>query len=157
MDSTTTHELALTRLWYMVGDWEGSGKGPDLRCRIASHYAWALGDHFLTGQVEIRDGDSDKVLMAEHSYIYYDRDCACLVAEIFGQDGMVEHTMGRADMRGRLVLTSDRLSCVPKGNPIQRVRRTVWTMAASQWAFTVEMDKGEGWTPYFEGQLRRRA
>ena len=157
MDSTTTQELALTRLWYLVGDWDGTGKGQDLRCRIAAHYAWALEDRFLTGQMEIHDADSDKVLIAEHSYVYYDRDSACLVAEIFGRDGMVEHAMGRADMRGRLILTSDRLSSVPKGNPIRRLRRTVWTMAASQWAFTIEMDKGEGWAPYFEGQLRRPA
>jgi hypothetical protein len=118
---------------------------------------WALNDHFLSSQMEIRDADSDKALIAEHSYIYYDRDCACLVAEIFGLDGMVERAMGRADMRGRLVLTTDRLSCVPMGNPIRRLRRTIWTMAASQWAFTIEMDTGEGWLPYLEGQLRRRA
>lgn len=157
MDSTTTHELALTRLWYLVGDWEGTGKGPDLHCRIAAHYAWVLDDRFLTGQLEIRDADSDKMFMAEHSYVYYDRDSACLVAEIFGSNGMVDHAMGRADMRGRLVLTSDRLSCVPKGTPIRRLRRTVWTMAASQWAFIIEIDKGESWAPYLEGQLRRRA
>jgi hypothetical protein len=106
--------------------------------------------------LEIRDADSDKVLMAEHSYIYYDRDCACLVAEVFGLDGMVEQAMGRADMRGRLVLTTGRLSCVPKGNPLRRLRRTFWSMAASQWAFTVEIDTGEGWMPYLEGQLGRR-
>jgi hypothetical protein len=156
VNSTTTHELALTRLWYLVGDWEGSGKGPDLRCRVAVHCAWALDDHFLTHQLEIRDADSDKVLIAEHSYIYYDRDGACLVAEVFRHDGMVELATGRADMRGRLVLTTDRLSCVPKGNPIRRLRRTFWSMAASQWAFTVEMDTGEGWMPHLEGQLRRR-
>jgi hypothetical protein len=155
VDSATTHELALTRLWYLVGDWEGTGKGPDWRCRLAVHCEWALDDHFLTGQVEIRDADSDKVLMAEHGDMYYDRDGNCLAAEIFGLDGMVEHATGRADMRGRLVLTSDRLSCVPKSNPIRRLRRTVWAMAASQWAFTVEMDTGEGWLPYLEGQLRR--
>ena len=117
MDSATTHELALTRLWYLVGDWEGSGKGPDLRCRVAVHCAWVLDDYFLTHRLEIRDADSDKVLMAEHSYIYYDRDCACLVAEVFGLDGMVEQAMGRADMRGRLVLTTGRLSCVPRAIP----------------------------------------
>ena len=129
MDSATTHELALTRLWYMVGDWEGTVKGLDLRCRMAAHYVWALDDHFVTGQVEIHDAESDKVLIAEHSYIYYDRDGACLAAEIYGQDGMVEHAMGRADMRGRLVLTSDRLSSIPKGSPIRRLRRTAWTSA----------------------------
>ena len=156
MDSATTHELALTRLWYLIGDWEGSGKGPDFRFRITAHCAWTLNDHFIISQAEICDADSGKVLVAEHGYTYYDRDCNCLVAQVFGLDGMVEHAMGRADIRGRLVLTTDRLSCVPKGNPIRRLRRTVWPMAALQSAFTIETDTGEGWLPYLEGQLRRR-
>ena len=155
MDSATTHELALTRLWYLVGDWEGTGTGPDLHCRITAHYVWALDDHFLTGQWQIHDADSDKLVAAEHSYIYYDRDGACLVAEIYSQSGMVEHTTGRADMHGRLVLTTDRLNGVLKSDPLRRLRRTVWPMGTMQWAFTLETDKGEGWTPYLEGQLRR--
>ena len=155
MNSATTHELVLTRLWYLIGDWEGSGKGPDFRFRVAAHCAWALGDHFITSQVEIFDADSGRVLAAEHSDLYHDREGNCLAAEIFGLDGMVEHARGRADMRGRLVLTTDHLSSIPIGNPICRLRRTIWPMAALQSAFTLERDTGEGWLPYLEGQLSR--
>jgi len=59
-----------------------------------------FGRPFLTHQLEIRGADSDKVLIAEHSYLYYDHDGACLVAVIFCHDGMVEQATGRADMRG---------------------------------------------------------
>jgi hypothetical protein len=155
VNSATTHELALTRLWYLIGDWEGSGKGPDFGFRITAHCAWALGDHFIASQVEICDADSGRALIAEHGYLYYDREGDCLAAEIFSLDGMVEHTTGRADARGRLVLTTDCLSCVPRGDPLRRLRRTIWPMAALQSAFTIERDTGEGWQPYLEGQLRR--
>jgi hypothetical protein len=79
----------------MVPGWglEGSGKGLDLRYRVAVHCAWALDDHFLTHQLEIRDADSDKVLIAEHSYIYM-TVTARLVAEVFRHDGMVELATG---------------------------------------------------------------
>lgn len=155
MNSASTRELVLTRLWYLVGDWEGTGKGPDFRFRARATYSYILNDHFLTGYVEISDLNSGEVLTAEHTYFYFDHDLRSLVSDTFHQDGMVEHALGHADARGRIVLTSDRLSCIPKGVSIRRLRRTVWVMAAPQWAFSIEQDLGEGLTSYLEGQMRK--
>jgi hypothetical protein len=156
MGSTTTNELGLTRLWYLIGKWEGAAKGPDLRLRASARCVWALDDHFLVMELEFTDASSGRIASAEHSYIYYDRDLNCLVGDIFGSDGSVEHALGHADSRGRMALTTERLSRVPKGLPICHLRRTTWMMATSQWAFTVERDLGEGFAPYLEGQMRRR-
>ena len=155
MDSASTLELVLTRLWYLIGEWEGTGKGPDFRLRAKATYSWILDDHFLTGHLQIYDLGSNRVLSAEHSYYYYDFDLSCLVGDIFYQDGMVEHALGHADARGRMVLTTDRLQCIPRGAPTGHLRRTVWMMAAPQWAFTLERDSGQGFAPYLEGQMRR--
>jgi len=155
MDPASTLELVLTRLWYLIGKWEGTGKGPDFRFRARATYSWILNDHFLTGYLQISDLGSDRVLAAEHSYYYYDYDLSCLVGDTFRQDGMVEHALGHADARGRMVLTTDRLLCVPRGMPPHRVRRTIWMMAAPQWAFMLEMDSGQGFAPCLEGQMRR--
>jgi hypothetical protein len=156
MSSATTNELALTRLWYLIGDWEGSGKGPDFRFRATARCVWALDDRFLVVQLEITDTASNKLVTAEHSYIYYDRDLNCLVGDTFSSNGMVDHALGHVDSRGRMALTTDRLCCIPKGLSLRRLRRTTWTMAAAQWAFTVERDLGEGFITHLEGQMRRR-
>lgn len=100
---------------------------------------------------------SGYLLLAEHSYYYYNHDFSCLAGNMFRHDGMVEHALGHADARGRMVLTTDRLNCIPKGVAILHLRRTVRMMAAPQWAFTVEVDSGQGFVPYLEGQMRRRA
>jgi hypothetical protein len=155
MNSASTRELVLTRLWYLIGDWEGTGKGPDLRFRARATYSWILNDHFLTGYMETSDLSSGEIVAAEHCYYYYDHDLSCLVGDTFHQDGMVEHALGHADARGRMVLTTDRLHCVPKALAIRRLRRTVWMMAAPQWAFTLEIDAGQGFAPYLEGQMRK--
>lgn len=155
MDSASTRELVLTRLWYLVGDWEGTGKGPDFRFRARATYSYILNDHFLTGYVEISDLKSGEVMMAEHTYFYFDRSLKSLVSDTFHQDGMVEHAVGHADARGRIVLTTDRLSCIPRGAATHRLRRTVWVLAAPQWAFSIEKDSGEGFAPYLEGQMRK--
>jgi len=155
MNSASTRELVLTRLWYLIGDWEGTGKGPDFRFHAKASYSWILNDHFLTGYMEISSLGSGKVLAAEHSYFYYDHDLSCLISDTFRQDGLVEHALGHADARGRMVLTTDRLHCIPKGTSIRRLRRTVWMMAAPQWAFTLEMDSGQGFVPYLESQMRK--
>lgn len=155
MDSSTTHELVLTRLWYLVGDWEGMGKGPDFRFRANARYSWIFNDHFLVGHMEVKDFGSGTVLSIEDSHIYHDPELNCLVGDIFNLDGSVEHALGHVDARGRMMLTTDRLSCLPRGTSIRRLRRTVWTMATAQWAFTVEMDSGQGFGPYYEGQMRR--
>ncbi len=156
MSSATTNELALVRLWYLIGEWEGTGKGPDFRFRTNARCLWALNDHFLVIQLDVNDASSGKALMSEHAYIYYDREVNCLVGDIFGSNSMVEHALGHADSRGRMALTSDRLACIPKDLPVRRMRRTFWMMASSQWAFTVERDLGQGFVPYLEGQMRRR-
>jgi hypothetical protein len=155
MESESTQQLALTRLWYLVGKWEGTGKAPKFRFRATAKYAWALDDHFLTGHMEIRDVSSNQVWSIEDSYLYYDRARNNLVADIFCLDGTVEHSLGHADARGRMVLIADSLRCAPADSPICRVRRTTWMMVASQWAFTVEIDGGQGFTSYLEGQMRR--
>ena len=155
MNTASTHELGLTRLWYLVGDWEGTGKGPDFRFRARATYSYILNDHFLAGYVEINDLKSGEVLMAERTYFYFDRNLKSLVSDAFRQDGMVEHALGHTDARGRIVLTTDRLSCVPKQMSICRLRRTVWVMAAPQWAFSIEKDSGDGFAPYLEGQMRK--
>ena len=155
MNSASTRELVLTRLWYLLGDWEGTGKGPDFRFRARATYSYILHDHFLTGYVEINDLSSGEVLRAEHTFFYFDRNLKSLVCDTFHLDGMVEHALGHADVRGRIVLTTDRLSCIPKGMSIRGLRRTVWVMAAPQWAFSIEKDVGEGFAPYLEGQMRK--
>ncbi len=94
MESASTQELGLTRLWYLVGNWEGAGKGPDFRFRASARCAWALNDHFLVGQMEIRDAGSDRLLSIAHWYIYYNHDLNCLVADIFQHDGIVERARG---------------------------------------------------------------
>lgn len=156
MSSASTNELTLVRLWYLIGDWEGAGKGPDFRFRGNARCMWALGDHFLAAQLDLNDASSGKALLAEHFYIYYEYSANCLVGDIFGSNNVVEHALGFADSRGRMVLTTDRLTSAPKGFPVRRLRRTFWVMASSQWAFTVEQDLGEGFVPYLEGQMRRR-
>jgi len=156
MESASTRELGLTRLWYLIGEWEGSGKGPDFRFHASARCRWVLNDHFLAMSLELDDAASGQPIIAEHSYIYYDRELVCLVSDIFGSNGMVEHTVGHADLRGRMVLTAERLSRVPTDLPLRRVRRTTWTMATLQWAFTVERDLGQGFAPYLEGQMRIR-
>ena len=155
MNSASTHELVLTRLWYLVGDWEGTGKGPDFRFSAQATYSYILDDHFLSGYVEVNDLNSGQVLMAERTYFYFDRSLKSLASDTFHQNGMVEHALGHADVRGRIVLTTDRLSCIPKGMSIRALRRTVWVMAAPQWAFSIEKDVGEGFAPYLEGQMRK--
>lgn len=155
MDLASTHELVLTRLWYLVGDWEGTGKGPDFRFSAKATYSYILNDHFLFGCVEFNDLNSGQVLMAEHTYLYFDRSLKSLAGDNFDQNGMVEHALGHADARGRIVLTTDRLSCIPKGMSIRGLRRTIWVMAAPQWAFSIEKDVGEGFAPYLEGQMRK--
>ena len=156
MNSASTHELVLTRLWYLVGDWEGTGKGPDFRFSAKATYSYILHDHFLFGYVEINDLNSGQVLMAEHTYFYFDRSLKSLASDTFHENGMVEHALGHADSRGRMVLTGDRLACIPRDLPVRRIRRTFWMMASSQWAFTVERDLGQGFAPYLEGQMHRR-
>lgn len=156
MGSVTTNELALTRLWYLIGDWEGTGKGPEFRFRATARCVWQLSDHFLVAYLELDDVASGQVVVAEHAYIYYDRELNCLVGDIYSLDGMVEHALGHVDSRGRMALTTNRLSCVPRGLPVRCVRRTTWMIAASHWAFTVERDLGQGLAPYLEGQMRRR-
>ena len=155
MDPASTLELVLTRLWYLIGEWEGTGKGPDFRFRARATYSWVLNDRFLMGYLQIYDLGSDQVLSAEHSNYYYDYDLSCLVGDTFCHNGMVEHALGHADARGRMVLTTDRLQCHPRGTPTCRLRRTIWMMAAPQWAFTLEKDPGQGFVPYLEGQMRR--
>jgi len=156
MEAVSTQQLTLTRLWYLIGEWEGTGKGPDFRFRASAHYSWALGDHFIAGQLTLSDLLSGELRAAEHVYYYYDNGLNCLVSDVFSLDGMTEHSLGHADARGRMVLTTDRLDCVPRGSTVCRLRRTVWTMAASQWAFAVEKDCGQGFAPYLEGQMRHR-
>jgi THAP4-like, heme-binding beta-barrel domain len=155
MESESTHQLALTRLWYLVGNWEGTGKGPDFRFRATATYSWALDDHFIASRTEIRDAGSGQVLSLEQGYLYYDRARNSLVADVFCLDGTVEHALGHADARGRMVLTADSLRCLPPDSTVCRMRRTTWMMVASQWAFTVEVDSGQGFVPYLEGQMRR--
>jgi hypothetical protein len=159
MESATTTELGLTRLWYLIGDWEGTGKGPNFRFRANIRGEWMLNDHFVLLRLDLHDLDTNQLLIAEHQYIYYDRDLNCLVSEVFGLNGLVEHTIGHADSRGRMALTSDHLRCVPKGLSFERLRRTTWMMAASHWAFTIEQEQGQGqgFVPYLEGQMRRRS
>jgi hypothetical protein len=158
MASATTNELGLTRLWYLIGEWEGNGKGPNnLRFRAAARGEWTLGDHFMLLRLDLYDLATNQLIAAEHDYIYYDRDQSCLVGEFFGHTGLVEHAHGHADSRGRMALTTDHLCCAPVALPFQRLRRTTWMMAAAQWAFTIEQDQGQGFVPYLEGQLRRRA
>jgi hypothetical protein len=156
MNSATTNELTLVRLWYLIGEWEGTGKGPDFRFRCNARCMWTLGDHFLVVQFDFSDASSGKALMSEHTLIYYDHNANCLVGDVFGSNSVVEHALGFADSRGRMALTTDRLTCFPKGFPVRRLRRTFWVMASSQWAFTVEQDLGEGFVPYLEGQMHRR-
>ena len=55
MEPVSTQQLALTRLWYLIGEWEGTGKGPDFRFRASAQYSWALGDHFIAGQLTLSD------------------------------------------------------------------------------------------------------
>ena len=55
MDPASTLELVLTRLWYLIGEWEGTGKGPDFRFRARATYSWILSDHFITGHMKIYD------------------------------------------------------------------------------------------------------
>ncbi len=155
MDAASTYELGLTRLWYLIGNWEGSGKGPGLRIRARARCNWALGDHFLVLEMEILDAGSGQALSVEHSYIYYDHKPSQLVAHIFSFDGLVERAVGHADARGRMVLATDQVAYAPQGRQARRYLRTIWMMAASQWAFTIERDSGEGLQPYLEGQMRK--
>jgi len=157
VETGSTHELVLTRLWYLIGKWEGSGRGPDFRFRARAAYEWTLNDHFLTGQMEITDFGSGQVLSVERCYLYYDYDLGCLVCDTFCQDGMVDHALGHADAQGRMVLTTDRLNCLPRGMTLRRLRRTFWNTSSSQWAFTIETNSGLDWSLYLEGQMRRRA
>ena len=156
MESVSTQRLALTRLWYLIGEWEGSGKGPDMRFRAEAKYSWTLDDHFITGQLTINDSLSGHTLLAEQVYYYYDLNLSCLACDVFSLDGTAEYALGHADARGRLVLTTNRMNCVHPGKTVCRLRRTIWPMASLQWAFTVEKDTGEGFATYLEAQMRRR-
>lgn len=60
----STFELDLTRLGYLVGDWDGKGEGQDLTAQ--ARFEWTLNDHFIAGFCEMRDAGSDQVLSIEH-------------------------------------------------------------------------------------------
>ena len=72
--SPSTYELGLTRLWFLIGDWEGIGESEDFGVRAQARFEWTLNDHFIAGFCEMRDLGSDQVLNVEHVYIYYDRE-----------------------------------------------------------------------------------
>ncbi len=157
MPSHSTNELGLTRLWYLTGEWEGMGKGPQTQFRARCRCTWELGDHFLRVEFQAQAADSDRLLFAEHVYVYYDRDIDRLVADIYNSQGMVERAAGHASPHGHLILATERLSCIPRGRKIRRIRRSVWKMAAAQWAYSVEVDSGEGYEAFAEGHMQQRS
>ncbi len=155
MDSSSTYELGLTRLRYLIGNWEGTGKGPEWRFRAAARCSWGLNDHFLIGQIEFSDVDTGRQQLAQHVYIYYNRDLSRLVCDIYGSEGNIVRALGHTDMQGRLVLSSDQVVYLPAGKKAHRFLCTIWMMAASQWGLSVEQDLGKGLVPYLEGQMRK--
>lgn len=151
----STFELGLTRLWYLVGDWDGKGEGQDFGVTAQARFEWTLSDHFIAGFCEMRDAGSDQVLSIEHVYMYYDRAENGVVALFFASDGAVERAVGRVDTVGRLVTTTVSLSCVPPSLPRTALRRTFQLVGQVQWTYTIEMDAGQGLAPYVTIQMRR--
>ncbi len=152
----STFELGLTRLWYLVGEWEGMGEGQDFAVRVQARFEWTLNDHFIAGFSEMRDAGSDQVLSIEHVYLYYDRSENGVVGLFLANDGAVERAVGRVDTIGRFETNTQSLSCVPPAFPRTRLRRTFQLVSQDQWAYTIEMDFGQGLQPYVTLQMQRR-
>ncbi len=152
----STFELGLTRLWYLIGDWEGAGEAEDFGVRVQARFEWTLNDHFIAGFIEMRDSGSEQVLSTEHVYMYYDRAEKGVVGLFFSSDSAVERAVGHVDTVGRLVMTTTDLSCVPPGFPRSAMRRTFQLVSQDQWTYTIEMDSGNGLVHYITIQMRRK-
>lgn len=152
----STYELGLTRLWFLVGDWGGAGESEDFGVRAQARFEWTLDDHFIAGFCELRDSGSDQVLSVEHVYIYYDRQEERVVGLFFANDGAVERAVGRVDTVGRMEMTSTSLSCVPPSFPRRQLRRTFELVTPDEWTYSVEMDSGQGLSPYVTIQMKRK-
>ncbi len=152
----STFELGLTRLWYLAGDWEGTGGGEDFSVQAQARFEWALDDHFIAGFSEMRDSGSGQVLNTEHVYIYYDRSEDGVVGLFFANDGTVERAVGRVDTVGHLVMTSSSISCVPPSLPRTRLRREIQLITQDRWIYTIEMDSGKGLLPFVTIEMQRK-
>ena len=152
----STFELGLTRLWYLVGDWHGTGSGEDFEVQASARFEWTLDDHFIAGFIELRDVGSDQVLSTDHVYLYYSREESGVVGVFFANDGLVERSLGPVDAVGRFVMTSSRLECVPFSFPRSQLRRTFQLVDPNEWSYMVEMDTGKGLLPYVTVQMRRK-
>lgn len=142
-------------MWYLAGEWEGTGGGQDFSVHARAMFEWALNDHFIVGFNQVRDSGSDQVLSTEHIYVYYDRDQSQVVGAFFADDGAVEQAVGQVDARGELVLNSASLSCVPRSFPRARLRRVFQPLDRDRWVYAIEMDCGNGLLPYITVQMQR--
>ncbi|MBN1888356.1 MAG: FABP family protein [Thermoflexales bacterium] len=152
----STFELGLTRLWYLVGDWQGTGSGEDFGVQALARFEWTLNDHFIAGFIELRDAGSDQVLSTEHVYLYYNREENGVAGLFFAQDGLVERAVGPIDTVGHFVMLSTRLDCVPMGFPRSQLRRSFQLLDPNEWQYSIEMDAGHGLCPYATVHMQRK-
>ncbi len=154
-ETTRTREIALLRLWYLVGSWEGEGAGQGASYRLQGEVRWALKDHYLALEVAVYD-ESGQPLGSEHGYIHYDRREQMLVAWFFGSDGRAERAIGWADAQGRLTLTTVQITNASPEFPARFVRRILWPVEQGMWAYAIEVDFGNGVIPFVHGRMYRQ-
>jgi hypothetical protein len=152
----STFELGLTRLWYLVGEWIGSGESTDFNVSAQARFEWALNDRFIAGFVEMRDTGSEQVLSIEHVYIYYDREEGGAVGMFFADDGAVERAVGAIGTIGQLTLLTASLRCVPPTFPRTQLRRSFHMVSKDKWIYKIELDSGHGLQPYITVQMQRK-